>query len=253
MRIFSYNILDGGEGRADPLAEVIEAQRADCVALIEADNSDVLARISKRLHMDLLVGQGKRHAVALLSRFPIVSSTNHAVSQDKPDCFLEALVRSPSGEELSLGILHLHPQALEKDEAIREEELDVVLEIFEPHRRQRKPHFLIGDFNANSPFQNIDPEKCKPSTREGWRMNGGHLPRTAIQKVLSAGYLDSLQTLRPDYAKSTGTFSTQFPGQRVDYIFTSNIPGSRLKNAWIEHDRLAKYASDHFPVGLEIA
>src|SRR5436190_5414970 len=93
VRFFSYNILDGGEGRADPLAEVIEAQRADCVALIEADNRDVLERISKRLQMHLIVAQGRRHAVALLSRFAIVSSTNHAIAHDKPDCLLEALVR----------------------------------------------------------------------------------------------------------------------------------------------------------------
>jgi len=203
--------------------------------------------------MELIVGQGKRHTVALLSRFPIVNSTNHAASHDKPDCLLEAVVRAPSREEIILGILHLHPHALEKDEAIREEELDTVLEIFEPHRRQRKPHFLLGDFNANSPTQQIEIEKCKPSTREEWRKNGGHLPRTAMQKILTAGYLDSLHTLRPDYAQSTGTFSTQYPGQRVDYIFTSNLPESRLKDAWIEQDRLAKYASDHFPLGLEIA
>src|SRR5437763_7307822 len=69
VRIFSYNILDGGEGRADPRAEVIEAQRADAVALIEADNADVLDRISKRLKMDVIVAAGKRHAVALLSRW----------------------------------------------------------------------------------------------------------------------------------------------------------------------------------------
>ena len=36
MRICSYNILDGGEGRADPLAEVILAQRPDIVAIVEA-------------------------------------------------------------------------------------------------------------------------------------------------------------------------------------------------------------------------
>jgi len=53
--------------------------------------------------------------------------------------------------------------------------------------------------------------------------------------------------------KTTGTFSTQFPGQRVDYIFTYAILPSRLKDAWIEQDRLAKYASDHFQIGLEIA
>jgi len=253
LRFFSYNILDGGEGRADPLAEVIEAQRADVVALIEADNSDVLDRISKRLHMDLIVGQGKRHAVALLSRWPIVHTINHATFRPKPDCLLEALVRTPSDEELTLGILHLHAHACEQDEAIREEELDNVLEVFETHRRQRRPHLLMGDFNANSPFQQIEIEKCKPSTREEWRQNGGSIPRRAIQKVLTAGYLDSYYTLKPEQAKTTGTFSTQFPGQRVDYIFTHSIPQARLKDAWIEQDRLAKYASDHFPIGLELS
>jgi len=252
LRLFSYNILDGGEGRADPLAEVIEAQRADVVALIEADNADVLDRISKRLKMDLIAGQGEKHAVALLSRFPIIHTINHALLRKKPDCLLEAVVRTPANEELTLGVLHLHAHAREQDESIREEELESILEVFEPHRRQRRPHLLVGDFNANSPFQTIEIEKCKPSTREEWRQNGGHIPRRAIQQVLTAGYLDSYYTLKQEQAKTTGTFSTQFPGQRVDYIFTHALPVSRLKDAWIEHDRLAKYASDHFPIGLEI-
>jgi endonuclease/exonuclease/phosphatase family metal-dependent hydrolase len=38
----------------------------------------------------------------------------------------------------------------------------------------------------------------------------------------------------------------------VDYIFSHGVPAERLKDAWIEYDRLAKYASDHFPIGLEI-
>jgi endonuclease/exonuclease/phosphatase family metal-dependent hydrolase len=253
MRIFSYNILDGGEGRADPLAEVIEAQRADVVALIEADNTDVLDRISKRLKMDLIFAQGKRHAVALLSRLPIVHTINHAALREKPDCLLEALIRTPGGEEFILGVLHLHAHAREQDETMREEELKSVLEVFETHRRQRRPHLLLGDFNSNSPFQLIDPEKCKPSTREEWRQNGGNIPRRVVQKILAAGYFDSYYTLKPEPAKTTGTFSTQFPGQRVDYIFTHSILHNRFKDAWIEQDRLAKYASDHFPIGLEIS
>jgi endonuclease/exonuclease/phosphatase family metal-dependent hydrolase len=36
----------------------------------------------------------------------------------------------------------------------------------------------------------------------------------------------------------------------VDYIFTFGIDSPR--DAWIEQDRLARYASDHFPVGVEI-
>jgi endonuclease/exonuclease/phosphatase family metal-dependent hydrolase len=38
----------------------------------------------------------------------------------------------------------------------------------------------------------------------------------------------------------------------VDYIFAYGIGAERLKEARIEQDRLAKYASDHFPVLAEI-
>ena len=72
------------------------------------------------------------------------------------------------------------------------------------------------------------------------------------ENMLGAGYIDTLHAIRPDYASTHGTFTTQTPGQRVDYIFTHGFNRSRIKEAWIEYDRLAKYASDHFPVGVEI-
>ena len=48
------------------------------------------------------------------------------------------------------------------------------------------------------------------------------------------------------------SFNTQHPGQRVDYIFTHGVDAKAVRSAWIETDRLAKYASDHFPIGAEI-
>ena len=69
---------------------------------------------------------------------------------------------------------------------------------------------------------------------------------------LHLGYVDTLHAVRGDETVTAGTFNTQFPGQRVDYLFTHGIPPQRLKSAWIEYDRLAKYASDHFPVGVEV-
>ena len=53
-------------------------------------------------------------------------------------------------------------------------------------------------------------------------------------------------------AETTGTFSTEFPGQRVDYLFTFGVGRDRLKSAWVEQGPAAKEASDHFPVGVEI-
>jgi endonuclease/exonuclease/phosphatase family metal-dependent hydrolase len=255
MRAISYNILDGGEGRADPLAEVIEAQRADIVAIVEADNLDVLERIARRLRMDYFHAPGKRHAVALASRWPIVETINHSALNPEAPCLLEALVRSPAGVEWRIGVLHLHGRARDRDEEERLREIEVVLKVFE-HCREGgppKPYILTGDFNSNSPVQEIDPERCKPRTRDDWRENGGTIPREVIQRLLDTGHVDTLDALHPDIARAQGTFTTQFPGQRLDYFFTWGIQPGRVKGAWIEKDRLAKYASDHFPIGVEIA
>lgn len=255
MRIISYNILTGGEGRADPLAEVIAAQRADVVALIEAEDPAVLDRIARRLGMDYVTAAGNGGtAAALLSRFPIRDSINHTPLH--PDAltksFLRATVVDPASSPWTFGVVHLQHRAGEEHERVREREIAVVLKTFESLRAAGTPHVLLGDFNANSPVQEIDLEKCKPTTREQAKLNNGQIPRRVVQSLLDAGYVDTLHALHPEQARAQGTFTTQYPGQRVDYIFTHSIEAPRLKAAWIEYDRLAKYASDHFPVGAEI-
>jgi exodeoxyribonuclease III len=263
VRLISYNILDGGEGRADPLAEVVLANRPDVVALVEAEESAVLERIAGRLKMDFIVGEhhgqpgAKRHAAALLSRWPISESINHApLHGDFPKSLLEATVTDLTGRPWTFGVVHLHAHATLADEQRRLTELDVVLGAFARHRRGNRPHILCGDFNATSPTQLVDPEKCKPATREEWVANGRSLPRQAVAKILAAGYTDALHAVDPDAASletAPGTFTTQHPGQRIDYTFTFGIHRGHIRRAWIEHDRLATYASDHYPVGVEIS
>lgn len=246
MRIVSYNILDGGEGRADPVAEVIEAQRPDLVCLVEADNTDVLARIARRLDMDSIQAWGEKHAVALLSRWPIVESVNHAAIRGKPRCLLEATVRDPAGMEWPVGVVHFKGGAFEADEAVRDGEVAALLEVFAAHRAAGRAHILAGDFNANAPGQVIDPSRCAARTAEAWAANGNAIPRRVVQKLLDAGYVDALAM------RGEGTFTTQAPGQRIDYIFTHGVAPGRTVQARVEQDRLAKYASDHFPVVVEI-
>lgn len=264
MRLISYNVLDGGEGRADPLAEVILANRPDIVALVEAQDHAVLERIASRLKMDFILGEhrpkdGKKtYAAAILSRWPITESINHApLHAGAPKSLLEATIAEPSGQSWTLGVMHLHAHATLADEETRLAELDVVLAAFAPHRQHNRPHILCGDFNSVSPTQKVDPDRCKPATRKEWKANGKMLPRQAVQKILDAGYTDALHAVDPAAAdlkkRNEGTFTTQYPGQRVDYTFTYGFPTSAIGSAWIEHDRLAKYASDHFPIGLEIS
>jgi exodeoxyribonuclease III len=255
MRIVSYNIMTGGEGRADPLCEVLLAQNADVVGLVEAEDPAVLERIARRMKMDYVQAMGNESgASALLSRFPIRDSINHAALQPGlSKSFLQASVIDPEGQVWQFGVIHLHHRAGEEDERKREAELATVLQVFEPLRRAGQAHFVLGDFNANSPVQEIDLAKCKPSTREQAAANGGTIPRRVVQRMLNEGYADTYYLANPELAKTQGTFTTQFPGQRVDYMFAHSLAAGRIRSAWIEYDRLATYASDHYPIGVEIA
>jgi endonuclease/exonuclease/phosphatase family metal-dependent hydrolase len=254
MRIVSYNILDGGEGRADPLAEVILAQRPDVVALVEADDAAVVDRIARRAKMDFIHATGGKKGAALLSRFPIRQTIDHAASIEQPKLksLLEATIVDPAGGELIFGVVHLTAKATEDAEATRMEEIAAVLQTFASHRANHRAHLLLGDFNSNHPDQHVDPARCKEATRQAWQQNGGQIPRRVVQTILDNGYLDTLHAVDPRRANGEGSFDTQHPGQRVDYIFAFGIERPRIGGAWIEKDRLAKYASDHFPIGAEI-
>ena len=251
VRLLSYNILDGGGGREELLLRVIESQRPDIVALVEADDTDVVRALAERLKMDFIHAPGNSKASALLSRLTIHETINHAPLHPQ---LSKSLLEATAGEQeqWTIGVVHLHAKATEEDEAIREREIAEVLRIFEPFRKSGRPHLLAGDFNANAPYQRIDPSQCKPSTREEWERNGGHIPRRVVQRVLDAGYLDSLRAVDPIAAETAGSFTTEFPGQRVDYIFTFGFDPARMTSARIVSDPPGKEASDHFPVFLEV-
>ena len=253
MKLLSYNILDGGTGRVDLLAKVIEAQLPDVVALVEADDEAVVEQLAGRLGMDYVHAPGNSHASALLTRLPLARTINHALLHPELEkSLLEATVIRPDGGELTVGVVHLHARAYESDEAARERELNVVLRVFASHRANHIPHLLCGDFNANAPYQRIDPARCKPKTRAAWEAQGD-LPRRVVQRLLDTGYVDTLHTYDRVAGETGATFTTEYPGQRVDYVFSHGIDVGQIRRAWIANDPPAKDASDHFPVGVEIA
>ena len=254
MRLVSYNILDGGTGRADPLAEIVLAQRSDIIVLVETQDPAVVERIAARAKMDYIRAGDDRQSATILSRWPIEETIDHGAQRGEiSKALLEASVRAPDGTGWVIGAVHLHAGAFEADEQVREKELVAVLHAFARHRRENRPHVLAGDFNANASYQRIHPSKCKPKTQRAWQENGGGVPRRVVQRLLDSGYVDTLRVTDEQKAATDVSFTTLHPGQRVDYVFSFGIEPKRIRNAWIEHDRLAKYASDHYPVGVEFS
>jgi endonuclease/exonuclease/phosphatase family metal-dependent hydrolase len=73
-----------------------------------------------------------------------------------------------------------------------------------------------------------------------------------VQKVLDAGYVDTLHEFDPHASETAGSFNTQSPGQRVDYVFAYGFGPGQTKRAWVDHSPRAKDASDHYPVGADV-
>ena len=267
VRIVSYNILDGGIGRADPIAEVLIAQRADVIGLVEADDPAMLERIAWRMGFDCVAAEGRKgRTAALLTRGQILESINHAArlaaaqrgmaaawraaGTRPPRSFLEATIEV-GGAQMTFGVIHTTAKASQRREKKREQELAAVLEVFVDRRTAGAPHVLMGDFNATSPIHKLERTRLPDASRKFFDKERD-LPRRAIASILDAGYLDTLAVAAPESAPTAATFTTLQPGQRVDFIFTFGVAPEAISAAWIETDRLATYASDHYPVGAEL-
>ena len=69
LKVMSFNIQEGGDGRLQAIAELIRAQDADCVALLEADSLANVEALARDLHMALTYGEANcPSAVAWRSR-----------------------------------------------------------------------------------------------------------------------------------------------------------------------------------------
>src|SRR5947209_7134776 len=81
LRIVSLNILLGGEGREEAIAAVLQRCGADIIALQEANDLALAARLAARLDTELVIGEpsdpASRLNLALLTRLPVVGSANH--------------------------------------------------------------------------------------------------------------------------------------------------------------------------------
>ena len=107
MRLISYNLMNGGEGRADPIAEVLLGRSPDVVGLHEATDDAVLRRLSARLRMDFVVAECSGGRVALFSRLPILETANVAAIFESSMPTLDARLDAGAAGELVVRIAHL--------------------------------------------------------------------------------------------------------------------------------------------------
>ncbi|HVA21498.1 MAG TPA: endonuclease/exonuclease/phosphatase family protein [Candidatus Micrarchaeia archaeon] len=155
LRVCTYNVLLGGAGRWERLADLLRAADADLVALQEVDWPEPCRQVADALGYRMVFGRANmpRHQ-AVLSRLPIVEQRNHRDPRTFLRNSLEVTVAAPGGASfprLRIHTVHLpaafHRRGRGEPERVRE------LAAVRRHaaRAPATPHLLVGDCNAVAP------------------------------------------------------------------------------------------------------
>ncbi|UCD08840.1 MAG: endonuclease/exonuclease/phosphatase family protein [Dehalococcoidales bacterium] len=229
VTVMTYNLHNGfntgGDLDMDALALVIEENDPDIIALQEISRGwlisgrmDMLEWLSQRLDMPYISGptEGQLWGNAILSRFPIVESSNY----DLPprDLFLRrgfliTKIDIGNGEYLTVIATHLHH--IYEDSEIRQQQVPVILETWD----NAEMTVIAGDLNA------------EPDSPE-------------MKMLHDAGFFDVMSGSIPPKGY---TYHSADLYQRIDYIWIT--PDLTSRNAKV----IQSIASDHLPVIVEIA
>jgi endonuclease/exonuclease/phosphatase family metal-dependent hydrolase len=238
LRVMSYNVQYGNEG-LDSVIAVINDEKPDIVGLQELDvHWDARSKFVNQAEL-IAKGTGMEYrfariyqlpnsdstkpprefGVGILSRYPIVSFTNHVIARlstqeenpvPKPlPGFLEAIL-DVNGTKVRVFDVHLD---FRRDPAVRKQQVADMLAVM---GTTAMPTLMFGDMNARPDAPELEPLFQK--LRDSW-----------------------------PYSQGPGlTGPARNPAGKIDYILMSN--DFRVTKTWVPK----VYASDHFPVVAEL-
>lgn len=254
MRLLSYNIREGGVGRAEEIAAVIRAARPDVVALQEARDPVVVERIA-RLTGFRFYGSQWSHSTGFLSRVRVIE---HGWRQ--PPRTRHALLEVSLADGFPrLFVLHLRAWFSKWSEQRRARELRGLLDGIKEQLIKEKHafafHLLAGDFNALAPGERFDPSPMPAWIRGMIWLSGRDIARSTIEMMQADGYVDAWRTLHSDHENDPGyTFPVWSPHVRLDYVFTPAEYASRFVACEVRQTpEEVRSASDHLPLLVEIS
>lgn len=274
MRIVTFNIHGwrtkaGDSNNFGRVVRVLSEIQPDIVGLNEVfhpgpqgpDGSDSpLSALAEKLGMEVVFGPCMRwpatrslpersYGNALLSRWPILASAAHHLA-DAPDKeqrgLLEARVLLPQGVPFTVYVTHLD----HTDENAR------LVQLRSLHawtvRDRNRPHIVMGDFNAVSPWDFADrpsdlEQLAAEHPRSGYLLEDGGMK--VIPQMEKAGYVDAM---RAAGLAQQGTFLTASVPLRIDYVFLSEGLAPALHSAQVWMEPSGAEASDHRPVIVDL-
>lgn len=251
MRWLTYNILNGGQGRLDPIAETLAYLDADVVGLLEANDPDAVTYLANKGGYTPALAESPTcglHA-ALLTRRPLERMINFGVRHPRLNrAALEAILEI-DGRRVRVVVLHLLSGLGAPFEAERLAELDLLLADIAGD--EPLPTVLMGDLNSNAATHAVDLAEAEPAVAERLREQPDLIVTDVVDRLLGAGWIDGLNAVLGEDVPHT--FSTGYPSTRLDYIFLSADMEAAIRDAGVETGGFTPYCSDHFPVWVDLA
>jgi len=282
MRILTYNIhgwrTQDGQPNFDEVGKVLADSGADIIGLNEVyyprtapgSSEPALTALARQLQMQYVFGPCLRwpaqdempaqaYGNALLSRWPIIASAAHHLTPKEEDHqalltnkeqrgLLEARLLLPDQSNFTVYVTHLD----HTDEAVRLLQLRVARQWLV--RDRNRPHIVMGDFNAISPWD--FEERPEAYTRlaineKGQNMINGEEGPQVIAQMEKSGYVD---LLREQGSRGVQSFlPLTETNLRIDYIFASSSLAPQARSCAIWQEQPGTEASDHRPVLAELA
>jgi endonuclease/exonuclease/phosphatase family metal-dependent hydrolase len=243
LRILTYNICRGGEGKEDQIAAVIAAVRPDVTLLQEATVPAVVEKVAARTGMTQWAAS-RRESLGFMSLKAVRHFEWHHPRLSR-HAFLEI---DPGPGELRIFGVHLSALYSAWTERHRVIELRALLASIARH--QHGFHVLAGDFNTLAPGDLLDFRKLPHRLRALVWLSGGKIRWRTIRLVLDSGYVDAYRQL---HVSDVGyTFPTWAPHVRLDYFFVPSAFADRVRSCEIVTHSAAAAASDHLPLVAEV-
>jgi exodeoxyribonuclease-3 len=260
MRVMTWNIKTGGvdrgrRNRLPAIAALVNRELPDILALQELRDFDSgddrrMREVADAVGMTAhLAGSVFGQPVAVLVRPPLRLTGTKAVRFRLHHAAAVAHVPTDLGQ-MTVVSTHLNP--------------------FSPYRRMRearwmaaryasrkRPVLLAGDLNGLAPDADHTAALAllDPRYRRRHLATDGGTDTRAVEALLDAGFTD-LWSKAGDgdgaTAPTTAGGGEEFAGMRLDYVLASAPVAARARGARVVRGREAEYASDHYPVTVDL-